>query len=215
MADLASAISTAALYKRMPAYTAGDIGSLCRALKLPTPYSIKALIAALLSLPAAYRVFSGELNPATDTIFYTFVVQSDGCVSLKTHIHNASITAQNYLITVALTNIPHPDNKVWAFTTDGLVTAKIQFGSGDDDQQNDYFVPEFASYWPQIKNDGSLITKYVVQADPIAVAVDVVAGLLASVFVFFAVVTLRPAGGSKCSYAPNGEFQNCKPTGNP
>jgi hypothetical protein len=124
--------------------------------------------------------------------------QSDGLLSFRGHVHESGVSGDNYFFGVALLDVKDSSGNTLVFPQNGLVAGQLDFGSSDDDFQNDGFSQLLRDQWDTAKNsveNGRVQFVLHVSSNPFYVTETLVSGL----FVLAAAV-LGGYGASKCDW---------------
>ena len=153
--DLRQAIDDAFRKKLVPEFTSGDVRSLGEALGLSPPISVRDIVSGLQGLPGQQMLFAtGPLGPSTVTAFAQLMISSEGFWSFRGSIHESGAVGHNYALGMSLLDLKDSSGQVVSFKNEGTVHGRFEFGSSDDNWQQDNQNQLIADNWEIAKNSG-------------------------------------------------------------
>jgi hypothetical protein len=195
--------------KRMPTFKQGSMRDLGLKLGLSVHISVLNIIRALDNLPAATVTYSAtDVSTGNVQGWAQVGFQSDGVASFRGHVHESGDWGDNYIVAVVFPDVKDGSGKSLAFARSGNVAGNLDFGSKDDDWQDDVSGQVISDQWDLIKNsiaNGPVVLRIQTSTNPFYVTETVVLALLGGIIVG-GILFLAGTAQWKCywrTYDPN------------
>jgi hypothetical protein len=212
MQSVLAAIESALDRRQVPAFAEGDLGDLAQKLGLSGPVSLKAILAALESLPYAVVTFA-SLNTETSHVEVTaqLGLQSNGMCSFWGTVTEHGLTGHNYAVVLSLVDVRDEAGNVLIFVQTGVTNGTLDAGPSTHSWQQDGSNGLIDIHWDVARNS-RLFLQLHVSTNFWEALEAIVTGVAAAIGVVGATIVF--GGGATCKLdSQNQNLVRCVPKG--